>query len=455
MTISLACYLPDGNLEFLGCNDHQIKIRGFRIEPGEIEARLIEHPQVREAAVLALGGESDKRLVAYVVAEADEQLVYTLRAHLSTRLPEYMMPTAFVRLDALPLTPNGKLDRRALPTPDDGAFARQAYETPQGEIETALAAIWAELLGLERISRHDSFFALGGHSLLAVQMANHIHTTLGVEITIRTLFEAPTIAGLTQRILKLDGTPDNSFAVLLPIQPKGTRPPLFCIHPAAGLSWSYIDADQPVYGLQARGLNGTASPAKTIDAMVSDYLRQIRQIQPNGPYYLLGWSFGGCVAYSIATQLEQQGERVALLALLDSYPDYSLLTNKLEMDHEIDYIQLLDRYSDQDLQNVGEYLWEKIRDVIKNNCHILKRFSPRIYCGDMLFFSATIAEDASIPPASPDIWKPYILGDIKVYDIHCTHGDMDRPAPTAEIGRILAQKLNELQKSQPSEEGVV
>ncbi len=454
-TGDLARYLPDGNLEFLGRNDHQLKIRGFRIEPGEIEARLIEHPQVREAAVLTLGEGGDKRLIAYVVAEADEQLAYALRAHLSTRLSEYMMPTAFARLDALPLTPNGKLDRRALPTPDGGAFARQAYETPQGEIETALAAIWAKLLGLERISRHDSFFALGGHSLLAVQMANHIYTTLGVEITLRTLFEAPTVAGLTQRILKLDGTPDDSFAVLLPIQPKGTRPPLFCIHPAAGLSWSYIalskhlDADQPVYGLQARGLNGTAAPAKTIDAMVSDYLRQIRHIQPNGPYYLLGWSFGGCVAHSIATQLEQQGERVALLALLDSYPDYSLRTNELEMDHETDYLQLLDRYSDQGLQNAGEYLWGKIRDVIKNNCHILKRFAPRIYCGDMLFFRATITEGVSVSPTSPNTWKPYVLGDTKVYDIHCTHGDMDRPAPTAEIGRILARKLDELQKSQP------
>ncbi|KAG0295883.1 hypothetical protein BGZ97_004688, partial [Linnemannia gamsii] len=191
-TGDLARYLPDGNLEFLGRNDHQIKIRGFRIELGEIEAHLVKHPQVREAVVLLLGKDSDKQLVAYVVAESDEQLAHTLRVHLVASLPEYMVPAAFVRLDAMPLTPNGKLDRRALPTPDGGAFARQAYEAPQGEIETALAAIWAELLGLERVSRHDSFFALGGHSLLAVQMANHIHTTLGVEITIRTLFEAPT-----------------------------------------------------------------------------------------------------------------------------------------------------------------------------------------------------------------------------------------------------------------------
>ncbi|KAF9367712.1 hypothetical protein CPC16_006099, partial [Podila verticillata] len=141
-TGDLARYLSNGVLEYLGRNDDQVKIRGFRIEPGEIEARLVEHPQVRAAALLALGEGSDKRLIAYVVAEPDEHLASTLRSHLTTRLPEYMMPAAFVRLDALPLTPNGKLDRRALPAPDGEAFARQAYEAPQGRVETALADIW-------------------------------------------------------------------------------------------------------------------------------------------------------------------------------------------------------------------------------------------------------------------------------------------------------------------------
>ncbi|MER8951102.1 phosphopantetheine-binding protein, partial [Mesorhizobium sp. M0809] len=172
-TGDLGRYLPDGNLEFLGRNDDQVKIRGFRIEPGEIAARLCEHAWVREAAVVAHGdGADDKRLIAYVVAaeagsdhEDGSTLAATLRTYLSARLPDYMVPSAFVQLAALPLTANGKLDRKGLPAPDDDAYARAAYEAPQGEIETTLAQIWAELLRVERVGRHDNFFELGGHSL--------------------------------------------------------------------------------------------------------------------------------------------------------------------------------------------------------------------------------------------------------------------------------------------------
>ncbi|WWE76483.1 amino acid adenylation domain-containing protein [Burkholderia gladioli] len=195
----LARYLPDGNIVFLGRNDHQVKIRGFRIELGEIEARLAAHPAVREAVVLAIGEGADKRLVAYVVAEHDEQLIGAIRDHLAAQLPDYMVPTAFVRLDALPLTPNGKLDRRALPAPDQSALFRHAYEAPQGEIESALAEIWATLLDIERVGRHDSFFALGGHSLLAVQLISRI-AALGVELPLASLFASPTLAGLSSVI---------------------------------------------------------------------------------------------------------------------------------------------------------------------------------------------------------------------------------------------------------------
>ncbi|WP_425526338.1 amino acid adenylation domain-containing protein [Rhizobium leguminosarum] len=207
-TGDLARYLPDGNLEFLGRNDDQVKIRGFRIEPGEIAARLLEHELVGDAAVVAhADAAGDKRLVAYVVAkttdgsaEADGAgLAASLRAHLGGLLPDYMVPSAFVRLEALPLTMNGKLDRKALPVPDDDAYARRAYEAPQGEIETLLAGIWAELLGVERVGRHDNFFELGGHSLLAVQMMERLRRlSLGVEV--RTVFAKPMLADLASNL---------------------------------------------------------------------------------------------------------------------------------------------------------------------------------------------------------------------------------------------------------------
>ncbi|UFS85128.1 condensation domain-containing protein (plasmid) [Rhizobium sp. T136] len=206
----LARYRPDGNLEFLGRNDEQVKIRGFRIEPGEIAARLCEHAWVREAVVVARADRTgDQRLVAYVVAKpaggsegADgAQLAASLRAHLASLLPDYMVPSAFVRLDGLPLTPNGKLDRQALPAPDDDAYARTVYEAPQGAVETALAEIWAQLLGVERVGRHDNFFELGGHSLLAVQLMGRLPQAVGVELPLATLFARPVIADLAESIV--------------------------------------------------------------------------------------------------------------------------------------------------------------------------------------------------------------------------------------------------------------
>ncbi|MBB4367216.1 amino acid adenylation domain-containing protein, partial [Bradyrhizobium sp. CIR18] len=211
-TGDLARYLPDGNLEFLGRNDDQVKIRGYRIEPGEIIAKLCEHAWVREAVVVARqNGAGDKHLIAYVVcapeAGSDEGdgsgLAGALRAHLSARLPDYMVPSAFVRLAALPLTVNGKLDRNALPAPADQAYALAAYEAPQGAVETALARIWAELLGVERIGRNDHFFELGGHSLLAVQMSSRLSQAVGVELPLSMLFARPVLSDLAASIVEL------------------------------------------------------------------------------------------------------------------------------------------------------------------------------------------------------------------------------------------------------------
>jgi acyl carrier protein len=208
-TGDLGRWRGDGRIEFLGRNDFQVKVRGFRIELGEIEARLAEYPNIQEAVVIAREDVAgDKRLVAYYTAkEAVEESVNAvvmdaeaLRTHLSSLLPDYMVPAAYVRMERLPLTPNGKLDRKGLPAPESDAYGVREYEAPQGEIETQLAAIWAELLKAKNIGRRDNFFALGGHSLLVIRVVSSVRSSLGVELAIQTVFEAPSVAELAKNI---------------------------------------------------------------------------------------------------------------------------------------------------------------------------------------------------------------------------------------------------------------
>ncbi|KAG0004792.1 hypothetical protein BGZ65_012676 [Modicella reniformis] len=451
-TGDMARYLPDGNIVFLGRNDHQVKIRGFRIELGEIEARLMEQAQVDKAAVVAIGEGSDERMVAYVVAKPDDQLVHTLRSHLASCLPDYMIPAAFIRLDTLPLTSNGKLDRRQLPEPDNEALVRGLYEAPFGEMEITLVTIWANLLKVDRVGRHDNFFMLGGHSLMAIKMITQIHSLMGFKITLGTLFEAPTIAGLVPRLLTAENSQEDAFDVLLP---QGTRPPLFCIHHGYGLSWIYIGLtkymhpDQPLYDLQMRGLFDGGQLATSLEEMAIDYIEQIRRIQPRGPYRLLGYSLGGMLAHSVAAHLEQQGESVVLLAIMDSTPCNSRTTEKLQQtqadqDEKGGFIWFFAHRGGEEavLEMARPYL-EKASQVIRWLEDLAMNHAPLCYSGGMTLFRAMIQKVATREPISPTVWKPYVMGEIEVYDIHCEHSEMDQPVPIAEIGGILARKLDE------------
>ncbi|KAG0006016.1 hypothetical protein BGZ79_010664 [Entomortierella chlamydospora] len=443
-TGDMARYLPDGNMTFMGRDDHQVKIRGFRIELGEIETRLSEHPMVREAVVLALGEGVSKRLVAYVVAEDSERLVHSLREHLVPKLPDYMVPAAFVRMDKLPLTSTGKLDRKAFPEPGGDAFVSQGYEAPQGDIELSLALIWSELLKIDRVGRYDNFFTLGGHSLIAVKLTGKIKSQFGIDLRLQTLFRAPTIAQLSPYICqKSNDSQEGAFNVLLPLKPQGNRLPLFCIHPVFGLSWSFIGlskhlhSEQPIYALQSRGINGNEQVAGSIEEMVWDYIDQILQIQPQGPYHLLGWSFGGSIAHSMAVQLNNLGEEVALLALMDSTSDYSKLS-EVELDGDL-YAEHLARSSDKSTAEEGMALWERAQNSIRNNMKLARQFSPSVYGGNMLFFSAT----SSTPVLDPSCWESFTLGGIELCEIGCEHLEMDKAEPMAKIGRVLAVKLEE------------
>jgi acyl carrier protein len=202
-TGDLGRWLPDGNIQFLGRNDSQVKIRGFRIELGEIEARLTAHFSVQDAVVVACEDHpGDKRLVAYVVAKnGDHPDAETLRQHLASGLPEYMIPAAYVSLDALPLSPNGKLDRQALPVPGIDAFSTSVFQEPEGETEILLAGLWKELLHIDRVGRLDNFFRLGGHSLLAVSLVGRVQDLFGVEIFLNELFEKPTLKDIAEMIV--------------------------------------------------------------------------------------------------------------------------------------------------------------------------------------------------------------------------------------------------------------
>ena len=322
-TGDLVRYRADGNLEFLSRLDHQVKIRGHRIELGEIEAVLEEQPNIRQAVVLAREDEpGEKRLVAYVVAEAEATVsADELQAALKQRIPEYMVPGAFVMLEEMPLTPNGKINRKALPAPEKGrAAARAAYVAPRTAEEETLAQIWCEALGLERVGVEDNFFDLGGHSLLAVRLRAMLRNRLNYNVTLVDLFQNLTIARMAQRMGQ--AAEHLPHQILIPIQPQGTASPIFCIHPIGGQVFCYnllsreLGTDRPFYGLQATA----AESAGTIEEMASIYVREIRKVQQHGPYLLSGWSMGGLIAFEMARQLKGEGESIALLALFDTYP---------------------------------------------------------------------------------------------------------------------------------------
>jgi aspartate racemase len=318
-TGDLVRYRPDGALEFLGRVDHQVKIRGFRIEPGEIESVLRLHPAVREAVVIAQQeAPGDKYLVAYLEARgAPDPSSDHLRQYLETRLPPYMIPSAFVQLTALPLTPTGKVDRQALPV-----FSRSDLLThepdsvgPRDAVEARLVEIWEDVLRVRPIGVTHDFFQLGGHSLLATQMVARIQKRFGKTIPLTVLFVAPTIAQLAAALR--DQTAPASWPRVAAIQPEGTRPPFLCVDAGAFFRplARRLGPDQPFLGLP---LDAAALPTPfTMEDIAAYHVQTIREVQPRGPYVLGGWSAAGGAAYEIAQQLRGQGEEVALLVLFD------------------------------------------------------------------------------------------------------------------------------------------
>jgi len=322
-TGDLARYLPDGNIEFLGRIDNQVKIRGFRIELQEIEAVLAQHSQVREAVVISREDiPGDKRLVAYLTTNEAKNTINDLRSFIKTKLPEYMIPGAFVLLEAMPLTPNGKINRRGLPIPDASSLLQESsFIAPRDSVELQLAQIWSEILGVSPIGVQDNFFELGGHSLLAVRLMADIEQQFGKNLSLAALSQGATVEQLA--ILLHQKTDTQSWSGLVAIQPQGNHPPFFCM-PGSGGNVVYfhqlahhLGNNQPFYALQPPSLDGVSQPFSTVEELAAYYLQTIQSLQPSGPYFLGGHSFGVLVAFEVAQQLQKQGETVALLALFD------------------------------------------------------------------------------------------------------------------------------------------
>ncbi|MFF4986987.1 amino acid adenylation domain-containing protein [Streptosporangium saharense] len=444
----------DGNLDFLGRADDQVKIRGFRVEPGEIEAVIAAEPGVAQVAVIAQPGPVT-RLVAYVVPAGDGP--GDLAAALREQLPSYMVPSAFVTLEALPLTINGKLDRRALPAPDFASAV--SSREPRDEREATLCRVFAEVLGLPRVGIDDSFFELGGHSLLAMRLAARIRAELGTPLKLATVMAAPTPAELAVR---LAGGAPGGFEVILPLRTTGDLPPLFCAHPPAGFAWLYggllphLDSRRPLYGIQAPQLTGEDFSPETIRDLGRAYADRIAAVQPAGPYHLFGWSFGGQVAYAIATALRERGEEVAFLGVLDTFPmdtgeepsRTSEELDELSRAETEEFLQGL-RESAGVLADFDDATVRAIATVHRACMGLLLGADYARYDGDLLVVTAT---KDRVETGDHLQWAAHVDGRIVNHDVDFTHAELLTPKALTVIGPIVNRALNEIQTATPSQE---
>ncbi|MEV0677483.1 amino acid adenylation domain-containing protein [Actinosynnema sp. NPDC050436] len=470
----------DGDVEFLDRHDHHVTVRGFRVEPGEVETALRAVPGVADAVVVAAGG----RLVGYLVG-ADVPEPAAVRRALGASLPDHMVPSALVVLDALPLTADGAVDRAALPAPD-----RAPSREPGTAAERLLCEVFADVLGLPGVRVDDDFFELGGHSLLATGVVSRarkaglrftiadvfVHRTAEGLAAVAEVLEAPAagasaVARVFDEVRALDGGDDplDPFAVVLPIRPDGAKPPLFVLHSGLGSSLPYvglaraIDPDVPIYGIQSPSVGQLAPLPDSIGAVAEEYLGYLRQVQPEGPYHLLGWSFGGVLAHELAVRLQRDGERVALVANLDGYPhrpgtedddvsENELLLRVMEVighdraeftGRELkpgDVVDVL-RRDRHPLAELGEQRLLAMLSVVRNHGRIMETFVPGAFDGDLVLFTAvedrTDAEVAELA----DSWSAHVTGEVRAHRVPCGHEYMMHPGPQALIGAAVADEL--------------
>ncbi len=466
-----ARYLPDGNIEFLGRLDDQVKVRGFRIELGEIEAVLTRHPQVETAvAIVREDTPNNQHLIAYVVpgthpypsqegihppsqagiiSPSHEGIKSELREFLKQQLPDYMRPSAFILLESIPLTPNGKVDRRALPAPDLQLSLNANFVPPRTAIELQLMQIWEEVLHVHPIGIRDNFFDLGGHSLLAVTLTAKIQQHFDRQISLAALFQGGTIEELA---VMLAAQPDTSISsTIIPLQPHGTKPPFFCVHPGGGTVLAYldlaqsIDPDRPFYGLESLELSESQQLLNTVEAMAAHYIAAMQTVQPQGPYAIGGWSLGGLVAFEMAQQLQAQGQELSCLALLDTYPFTEIETFNEAADTEF-IEELLARSQTPVLGGIPEAdltQAQRLLQLFKSHIEAANQYTPQQYPGKVTLFLAEdgVAADAEDPTIG---WENLARAGV---EIHWLPGDHHTMVAQPHVQQLAAQLQSCLDRS--------
>jgi len=453
-----ALWRPDGTLLFLGRRDEQLKIRGFRIEPGEIEAVLLKHPQIAHAAVIPrTDGQAAPILVAYVVPVGKTPEIAALREFLAQALPAHMIPAAFVGLSALPINANGKLDRKMLPAAGQGTALSQDYEAPQGEEESAIARVWQTLLKVPRVGRHDDFFALGGYSLLVARVVETLKTAFGRPIPMALIYRAPTPAQLAAAIRQIRSA--DRWKHLVPLNEGGSGSPLFCLNGFDGAVDPYLHIARllypsvPVYGLEVESTGDDAELRATLASRMDLYEKEIRIVQPVGPYRLCGYSFGGAEAYDLACRLEAAGEEVTLI-LLDTYrPSLSLdvlswVPRYLQRIIETVRSKDLHRAAAQKMQRLftdkqqrGVTGKDKNLETALARLAARRKYSP--FNGRVILFKALRYElwAFQLKLDGYNGWRKYIKGPLDVIQIESTHFDMVRNPAVRSVANHLAQIL--------------
>lgn len=424
-TGDLVRWLPDGSIDFIGRADGQVKVRGFRIELGEIENAISAIPGVKDRVVVVRDDmPGEKQLVAYVVPSAsnDENaqdgLIHKVREHLRGSLPGYMVPTAFMLLPELPLNANGKVDRRALPAPEPRDRTMEVkHVAPRTAREKALAQIWADLLKVDGIGVHDNFFDLGGHSLIGIQLLSRVDEQMGMKLPLNSLFKAPTIAEFAK--LLHDGS-DTGLKNLALLQPEGDRLPFVCVHgdEANHHFMRYLGKGQPYYAFFHQGEDGSPFEYNTVEEIAQHYVSELLSVQPDGPYLLGGYSFGGLVAYEMARQLADAGHEVPLLALFDTFaPKEHLEVMKAEEKLHEPVKRFFMRWLVKRALAKGHIASPKLRHfyIIDSYNRAIEHYRPGPYAGPVTIFKAEQSQGAE------DMgWRKLVTGPL---DIHVMPGD--------------------------------